>query len=351
VIRRILKSEVGNSIAEMSLLTALVLVPAIWYQIAFYELSVTRLKLQEGARYGAWEFTIQEVSDWMGGDHAGRFTNLMSGIKGKVRTTYGDDLNSMTPKYAASSQAGLFGFDVSFQDSDFKFESKDPQIFSIASVQAGNNTMDWFLNNMGFNTNGFIYADLGVTLTNRNFPNNSMSSMIGVPLFGQSTFSMMPMRVAVLADTWDIKSGAAVDEDTCDQTGFGKQVGRTAFVGFLGSIQNVMGGSVQKALNYIDIDDPFRFTRVTSHPYNNRSETSGQSSNLEVCPDSPAGHGDYTPNDDSGDASSEKNFHTASLKLENSETGFYIKNLTQQFGNYYLNCPKSQQQEGSCTYQ
>lgn len=340
--RPVLRHEPGGAAVELALLSALVMVPALFYLLLFFDISLAKIKLQEAARFAAWEFAVLEMSDWMNTDHDGRFNNtLMPGIKSRVQQYYGDDLNSLTPRFATSQVNPLLTMSVQMQDTDFKIESREARIFDMAGVTVAQDVIDQIFGWMKFNPKGLVYADVGATLKARFLPLNSMSSFVPIPLLTSDTLALMPARVVLLADTWDIKEGPNITEDASENTKFGAQVGRSAYLGFLDTNSSV-GSALDKigdVAAYVNVDLPTRTRRVMSFNYRDRSDDTGKTPALDV---------DNRPSKNNAPG---KRFHTASLRLQSPKsTGEYYKTFVERLEKYYMGCPAEQTAEGDCTY-
>ena len=73
------KAQAGNSVVEFAVV-APVLVMMILYATYFHDGLRTKLKVQEAARFGAWEFTSLPMSDFIEGNHEALFTDAQTRI-------------------------------------------------------------------------------------------------------------------------------------------------------------------------------------------------------------------------------------------------------------------------------
>ena len=257
------RGEKGQALTEFALVVPII-VMILLFSIWFTELVTIKLKVQEAARYVAYETTSYAMHDYSKGPSSlsGLANKAMNGATKEAVRRYAD-LDSTTTSslgsrifsakwtrpviFAVNQQEEavyggaivnfIFGIAAAVIDLFSAMQFKNGNVVAMALVALGK---DWGgartarmfgSSEWGFNRSGYITATVSTYVTNKWF-NRGVGSMI-LPNFG---VFLMDSH-GVLADSWRLNKGGDVYGNTtrpgagkADKTAFWKQVDRIYFV-------------------------------------------------------------------------------------------------------------------------
>jgi len=255
--RRLRGDKSGQALTEFAVVAPLI-VMVLLFSIWFYELVHIKLKVQEAARYAAWEATAYPLHDYKEGPSANsklgsqmttavmsdtmmRYTDLDSsttlGLSNRIFAA------SWTPPlvYVTNGQEEvvyggpivnfLFGIAGFLFDLISGLNYSNPNVVATSLIAVGKDyggaSMTRMFGNSkwGFNKNGYVTARVAVLVKNEWF-NRGVGGMI-LPNMGV----MIIEKNAVLADSWRLNDGEDVYGNprrpgVAKNTAFWKQVDR-----------------------------------------------------------------------------------------------------------------------------
>ena len=296
ILKKLLRKDQGSSLVEFSISTTL-FVPVLLYSMYLQDVIPIKLKVQEAARYIAWEFTAFKQHDYGNSSNATMFNNARNAIKSEASTRY-SNLNSAAPPsgsnklFAVSYHRPTVNIDASAQapipsgtigDVINSNISSQSTIFDINRIRSYVNTdMFTLLSGWGFNTNGVIKSGFSVNLQNILIPVNYLENSLYQGLAHIFPASLQQIQLQdnhmLITDDWSPRLG-----DTIFPTDINKeyynQIRTVAFMGynnsnglstikqdrFTGRLQH-MSTKIEEALT----------AKLTSINYLNRNAVSGQ---------------------------------------------------------------------------
>ena len=277
-------NPLGTAILEFALV-APILIALILYSLFFGELLRARLRLQEVARYAAWETDSHPLSDYGTARPGPAFERAKSATERDAETRYAslDSLES-----AHGDFLGRFE-DVRVQISQSEISWVDvpglvvrgatggllpAAIFRPLAAGTGSVLRDW-----GFNTQGRLRVEVSATVRNRLLParllDQTGAGLFHVDFFGGRDLSRLVIhsRLSLIADGWAQPDGtdsvikdfrAGQHRDGAHVSGLHRQVRRMGFLGIRGALEVAVLSSL----------GPLRFalpsplgTYVVSHNY------------------------------------------------------------------------------------
>lgn len=295
--------ERGSSVAEFAIIVP-VMVMLMMFANFFHDAWQAKLKLQESARFVAWEFTSLPLSDYANGNHDTLFTQAKSKITQDVQRMY-VDFDSAEPGTAA---VDTWISKHTFENAQLKITNETVPLVSNETLSnipglgsAGgsigslaNRGLNMLESQFRFNGKGMIVVEVGSTYVNR---------LVSRTLFPQALRQFaMKDKIAIVADGWAVHDGrdvhtrgsgdyAADAEPVRKNSSFAKQVGRMKFMGLTNlipqNIQNAMG-SVDGLVGAVGLVNPLlgfgAEAPVVAVNYTNDNPTSPR----------PFGNGNYT---------------------------------------------------------
>jgi len=253
----------GQALVEFAIVAPLIVLIFL-FSVWFYELVHIKLKVQEAARYAAWEATAYPLHDY--GEGSGFSSDAMQQIQTDTMQRYAD-LDSSTQNAAMLTQLFSSAYTVPMVVMSDRQEERVPggaivnMIFSIAgtifdyisslayrnpnkvatALIATHLTQSWggaLTNRMngnpdwGFNDNGYVCSSVGTFVQNlwvhRGVGQMFMDTPFGVLIREQPNGLY---DNCVLADSWRLNNGENVEGDTirrgvADGTAYWRQVNR-----------------------------------------------------------------------------------------------------------------------------
>ncbi|MGC4116617.1 MAG: hypothetical protein QM765_19010 [Myxococcales bacterium] len=240
------RAESGAAATEMALLT-LVLVPTLLYSTFLFELSWTKIKAREAARYMVWEMSAIGLSKWENGKHGERWTEVRDIMTKEVADRYSGDMQSATPTYLSGSGPKPMMLEVTFKADQTKLDSVDAGLWDAGNnfgVDTGpvGNAIDWYFRNMKFNTDGKVKGEIQVHVKNTYLGKTMPVFYMDKMLLKDEWDLKVPQSLIV--EQWDLKSGEKVDETHQDEctTDYCRQVNNMYFAGFGDDLSSAIGG-------------------------------------------------------------------------------------------------------------
>ena len=315
------RHEQGQALVEFAIVAPLIIM-VLMFSIWFVELVQIKLKVQEAARYAAWEATSYKLHDYDKGQS--ELNKLSSEMTQKVAEEamqrYGDlDSSSASPTLNNSIFAAswtpplifvvdqqeeavyggpivnfLFGIAGTLFDFFSGLSYKSPNVFAQSLVAIGKDqggamsTRMFGSSEWGFNKRSYAMATVSVIVQN-NWLNRGVGKMV-LPNWG----AFLTERHAVLADPWHLDVGASLPSsaDSSD-VGFSKdqpywkqvermyfsrkaarQLAKSTIKGFKLIMDVAVGLTTHEQSPFKDED--FTTPSVVSRNYDDDAGTSGQ---------------------------------------------------------------------------
>ncbi|MCD6498089.1 MAG: pilus assembly protein [Deltaproteobacteria bacterium] len=317
----------GQAIVEFALVVP-IMVTILLFAMYFYELNQVKLKVQEAARYAAWEMTAYPLHDYSKTsqgqyytkarnsvllDAMPRYLNLRSTDKlpGNSYVTIGwtppiiTMHDQMEPKIPSGRD--LVGFDLNMVFnfvgfladvwSAMSFKHKNPVLVAMMAgywseqVKFFGGRFNRFNppSRWGFNTKGYPAVTVRLRFRNKFIPNKFMDG--AGQLFSKrhvmaKRFTLRE-RTALVADSWRLHYGDNVDNNAGKDTAYWKAVDRMAFVSpaIRNGVRTLLVIPIQ-TLTWLTAIATFGYappptadpmaTTVVSHAYKNGNPASGQ---------------------------------------------------------------------------
>ncbi|HEY3449156.1 MAG TPA: hypothetical protein VGK67_22555 [Myxococcales bacterium] len=239
-------AESGAAATEMALLS-LVLVPTLLYSTFLFELSWTKIKAREAARYLVWEMSAVGLSDWKEAKHQERFDTVKQVLMTEVSDRYSGDMQSATPTYLSGNGPKPMMLEVTFKSEQTTLESVDAglweagQDFGVDTGPVGK-AFDWYFENMKFNTAGKVKGSIQVHIKNT-YLGKTMPVFYTDKMLLQDEWDIRVPQ-SLIVEQWDLKKGEAVNETHQDEctTDYCHQVHNMFFAGFGDDLSSAIGG-------------------------------------------------------------------------------------------------------------
>ena len=247
----------GSAILEFALV-APILIALILYSLFFSELVRARLKLQEAARYAAWEMGSHPLSDYGTARPSAAFERAKTATVRDAETRYAS-LDSLEPSHG--DFLGRFE-DVRVQISQSEVSWTDLSALAIRGATGGLLPAAIFrplaagtapvLRDWGFNTQGRLRVEVGAAVRNRLLPARLLdqpgAGLFHVDFFGGRDLSRLAIhsRLSLIGDGWALPDGADAvikdfragqHRDGADVSGLYRQVRRMGFLGIRGALE------------------------------------------------------------------------------------------------------------------
>lgn len=267
------QSQSGQALTEFAIVVPVV-VCLVLFSIYFYELLSVKLKAQEAARYAAWEMTSYQLSDYAANNPRtknralfetarnaiesetwARYEDLDSGSVARVKGLPGKALNKLRGQnFYLATQWDLervrirndeppeingnflfeLGFDIGLQVAGW-IESllRDFDNPYTAAAMASFLRHQYSASSYGFNDEGYVTADVRISVTNRLLPRHYMDQGADAWFangFLRRTSVDFNEHVELLADPWKLVEGNDVRHGQ-HSGGFFRQVDRFFLAG------------------------------------------------------------------------------------------------------------------------
>lgn len=330
---RHMDGEGGGATVEFAL-CSLILVPTILYSVFFYELAYAKLKTNEISRYLVWEMTAYGLSDFQEGKHSDKFGQAREAILNEVKTRYADDLDGATPDLVPNYKAKEYiAIEVSVDPAQVTLNDAPAGVFNLGDFEGISDVAGQLFSHFGFNENGRPTGEFKLHIKNKllgkMMPIGYKQNMLEADEFD------LGCKQALIADSWDLKSGAQVAEigyENCNSD-YCKQVERMAFLGLADEVSGPLNG-LSDLVTSLGMHFPLAVS-VVSIPMSGTADGSHQ---LEIARPPCHTHGAI------------KKHYTNVYKDTYTEGNSRYVKLYRKLGPCYMGCPKALQQEGQCPY-
>jgi hypothetical protein len=324
-----------------------VLAPTLLWAIFLFEASLAKLKSQEASRYLVWEMTAAGLSDWRGGHHEARFSEVKTEVIQEVQDRWGDDLESATPDFTHGARAGPpITLEVGVDPDQLGLQEVDAGAWDTRlagmDFHALGQTLESMLAHFNFNLKGAAKGEFALKISNRY--SRAMGFSSSQPRGSDAGRLTLKSTQSLIADTWDLKDGRAVveiervncfpDNPAAAGSDYCRQVARMAFLGLADKMPGL--DSMQTWLSAAKVHGPLAAS-VASLPMTGYPDAASHA--LEVA--RPPDHNtvslahtnvwnDRNPLGRGGFANSKYN------------------QVYQKLGPHYMGCPEEQQEQ--CSY-
>jgi hypothetical protein len=256
----------GAAILEFALVVPL-LITMLLFSLFFTELIRGELKLQEAARFAAFEMTSYTLTDYGKKDHAGAFSLAAKEVKEEAEERF-KDFDSIETNQAFTPFASFDPMKIEIvedKDEIDLFKSNVGALNSIFGVVSG--PLNKILNTWGFNTHGRLMVKVTSAahplLLAQHYMDEGSGARFSVDQWGGQDLRNLPITntLWLVATGWDLPDGANSNAtqgkagrhgdtggDGAD-SGLYTQVDRMKFLGLPDAISNNipgLGGIVDK---------------------------------------------------------------------------------------------------------
>jgi len=230
--RRRGRGERGNALVEFAIIAPLFFTILLW-SMYFFDILQIRLKVQEAARYAAWEVSAYELSDYIGQDHDGRFATAKTEIEDEATQRY-EELNSAIEGDNKDRRYYTVEFDgvtVTLSNEDAPLlasESMADAANNIPGVPAGlggilgnmSDTVSEVFGAMGFNTKGRALARAEVDVENHLLPRRFLQNFHSEEFFPSGKLGELHFEHehTVVIDPWAVHDGSDVKGSSKEPT-------------------------------------------------------------------------------------------------------------------------------------
>lgn len=368
----------GAATVEFALIVP-VLVAILMFSMYLTELVRAKLKLQELARYAAWEMTSYTLSDFAKAQHEEAFEVAQREAMAEALERY-KDMDSVEPNALpgnfvaryADVQGTLANEEIGFLEKGLVLGNSDEGLASDV-VGALNRTGNGMLGAWDFNTKGWVTSDVSMRFNNVLLPKNYLDE--GTPhgffqtnMFGGQELDSLQLRSrhSLYADAWTMEDGgdavirgrrAGAHRGGSDDMPHGlyKQVSRMVFLGVYDKLKENVGILGQFDQFIRQVVPAFLGTFVVSHNYGptpsgDDEEWSrdciGPQTGVEAYPANAEGGLNNLDKFSQLDWPRPKCFDTAPFRDQPYERSQYIK-IFQARGDYFMGCKNAQSDDPS----
>ncbi len=343
-------SERGSAMVETALVIP-IFVTLVFWAAFFFDLVDLRMRLQESARFAAWEATAYPLSDYENSDHDGAWSTAQAGIATAYTDLYSDldssDRRAVKPRLASDfvvEPVVLGNDEVRMADTAGARDVLPGDDFTEVADALGSvldSALGEVMDAMAFNTRGLVTAEVKVTVHHKLLPRGYFTEdnkgFFSRAMYDTTSFEMRE-RAALIADGWTLHDGRSVLHEDRDLP-FYRQVSRGHMLGALSSVPilETLAAVIDAVGDFVE--DFFGIPTFTNGRLASQSYLAGDDS-------------DRTP---LATDELQKNFHTAPV-LDTCGGGGcpygaseYAKTLRMR-GDYYLGCPVPQSMPGKCVW-
>lgn len=396
-LRRFIHAQEGSSVTELAIV-APVFVALILWSFYFHDLMEARLRIQEAARFAAWEFTAFPLSDYsppvddsanMPAKHQAYFDFAAQKIAQDVNDLYGQSLDSAFYKKPVNrpwtKQALASVTTANFENQDAKLFNGDGvqetidglgSAFGINAGGFGNiaNKVSGMIDKiaepyygfLGFDMKGRIHVTVQGSVKNSWMPQTFLNGEGGMNFYREQLIkasaadvTLPKEELTLVADTWKLQDGMDTvlpgyhdtsslnDEQMGRRTQFRNQVDRMMYLGLaklleqqepFSQLENFIGQFVKVTGDLGENINPLWFIKgkVVSKAY-----TTDQKDSV----DGPAAQ-DFSVKPywiDGG----QKRFHTIEYRADFGYDDEYW-HTHQKMGNHMYGCPTARKLPGDC---
>ena len=351
----------GSATLEIALV-APILLALIFYSLVFTELVRARFKLQEAARYAAWELTSHPLSDYGGAKPGEAFERAKSEVIRDSELRYGR-LDSLDASGGSDFIVRFEGVGVQISQSEVSWVDLPALVARGATggllpaaiflpLAAGTGRV---LRDFGFNTQGRLRVEATATVRNRLLPSRLLDEpargLFRVGFFGGQDLSRFALtsRLVLIADGWALSDGAdsvmkdyraGQHGDGAHASGLYRQVQRMAFHGIKSELERRRFTSLGPLT--LLLPSPVG-TYVVSHNYGpERDRQNRRSCNTPAYPPSACGGLNNLAQSSLSDDDRLKCFDTAPFRDQASYQDSLYVQLFLSRGRWFMGCKNAQ---------
>lgn len=290
----------GQAMTEFALLAPILIIILYW-SMYLAELARAKLKVQEAARYTAWEMTSYPLDDYGQARHTQAFELARDLAVEEARNRY-RDLDSIDETTPGNMFMGFEGFETRIENAEVPaFTSPVPGLSPggvgggfLSTILGGlNGASRFFYDRFGFNTRGQVTVTTQLRLDNRILPRGFLDDGRGfaqVDTFGGRNLQNMQVKnkFTLVASGWDLsiganarikRRGAGAPRAGVNGGGSGNglytQVKRMMHLGVTDDLNNIPGvGTVLQVVGNI-VPNPLVSAYVVSYGYQHGGDAKG----------------------------------------------------------------------------
>lgn len=367
----------GSATVEFALIVP-VLVTILMFSMYLTELVRAKLKVQEMARYVAWEMTSYTLSDFAQARHDAAFEDARRQAVGEAVERY-RDMDSVEPDARAGNFVARYtAVNGSVANKQILFFEKglvlgnSDEGFASEVVGALNRTGNGMLEHWKFNTRGWVEADVGMRFDNVLLPEHYLDEgsrgLFQVDHFGGKDLASLQLRdrYSLYADPWNMedggdatirgrRAGAHRGGPTDMPHGLYQQVSRMVFLGGKSQMEEHVGFIARFDEFIRQVTPAFFGTFVVSHNYGptpsgDDEEWSrdciGPETGMEAYPRNAEGGLNNLDKFSRLDWPRPKCFDTAPFRDQPYDRSQYIK-IFQARGGWFMGCKNAQADDPS----
>lgn len=255
-----LRRQRGAAIVEFALVVPL-LITMLLFSLFFTELVRGKLKLQEAARFAAFEMTSYTLTDFGSKDHAKAFSLAQKEVQEETEKRF-KDFDSVEDSASFNPIATFDAVKVEITDDPNEIELfKTPvDVGPLSSiVGAVDGALDKMVSLWGFNTHGRLQVKVTSAahpmLLSQHFMDTGAGARFGVDQWGGQSLASLPITntLWMVATGWDLPDGADANATSGKagrhgdaggggaDSGLYTQVNRMTYFGLKSALTNIPG--------------------------------------------------------------------------------------------------------------
>lgn len=249
-------------------------VTLVFWSAFFFDFVQIRLKVQEAARFAAWEFTAYPLSDYVGADHEAAYQRAATGVRARTREIY----RSLRSEDRGPPQPRLT---VTYAYEDVAFENEEVELVDSGLLRAPalpdglgevattlldgvDDARRLVSDRMRFDEKGVISATVTAKVRHGLMPRDAFTKenrgWLTKAMYSTAEYTLTD-KATVLADAWTLHDGREVvptraDAPYYDQSdlGFYAQVSRGHMLGLFDDVPLLgqLGNTVDSIADYIE---------------------------------------------------------------------------------------------------
>ncbi len=222
LIGRLHRDEVGGAVVETALVVPIFVVVVYWASL-FYDIVQLRLKVQEAARFAAWEMTAHDLSAYHDGStHGASFALGATMARQRTDLLYTslhseNELEGSHPRLMVEYEYESSTIDnhkvlLTSPPADALASNLDSDIGATVTDLLGyvDDALGWVIEWLNFNQYGLVSAEVTTVLRPRLMPERLLQEEDGgfyTSLLIEATEYRLVERSALLADSWTLHYG------------------------------------------------------------------------------------------------------------------------------------------------
>ncbi|MFW5878685.1 MAG: TadE/TadG family type IV pilus assembly protein, partial [Myxococcota bacterium] len=259
--RRIRQDEAGGAVVETALIVPIFVVLVYWSAL-FYDIVQLRFKVQEAARFAAWEMTSYPLSDYMTGEPETAMTSAVTRARARTDRLYTslhseDEHEGSHPRLMVTYEYGESEFwndevELAGPGADALSEMIDGEMQTVVSNLLGyvDDALGWMIDWLHLNTHGLVTAEVTATVQPQIIPQRLLQAEDGGfyrnKIIEATEYPLMG-RASLIADGWTLHFGNSTKPETgYEDNPYHRQVQRGHMLGLL---ENTGVGKVVDAID------------------------------------------------------------------------------------------------------